>query len=85
MVKINLKTAFFTAYEKSYFVIHPVEDVRHGRDHRGFEQPDVVVEESHVAGIETDGTAGIENGDLDNKFITTLSQTVKRAFPCLFI
>jgi hypothetical protein len=56
----------------TYFVVHSVEDVWHGRDHRGLEQPDVVVEESHVAGIKTDRTAGKQNGNLEryNSLVT---------------
>ena len=41
----------------TYFVVHPIEDVWHGRDHSRLEQPDVVVEESHVARVETDWSA----------------------------
>ncbi len=38
----------------TYFVVHPVENVWHGRNHGGLEQPDVVVEQAHVPGVETD-------------------------------
>ncbi len=48
-----------------YLVVHPVEDVRDRRNHGRLEQPDVVIEEAHVPGIETDRSAVEHHRDLE--------------------